>query len=293
MGITSKTFCSSQSPAIYSIARKQKGTNVVLTKESKSEALDAAILGDKQCLFGMVGAASTMKIPETLVYQVNQLIGCQPACKLQWDVKSFPSVVYEGPDDGYLLIHALHLEEVNTFMPSEVLKLVLSKSKGIAEKNLNYCIETPVDFVNLQGRITFLDALTNKVHLNYVTSVAYRICKIELPEDYQLDVDINGHGSMKVCVAGFKMEYKIDALQNVVGACLGLWAASEKLKVGNANPEAPMERPSENVHSEAWVTHENSIHRVAVARGCALQCAILNPIFKVRELQQHRQPVIS
>ncbi|XP_054784464.1 heat shock 70 kDa protein 15-like [Prosopis cineraria] len=377
---------------IVAVAR-QRGIDVVLNDESKRETPAIVCFGDKQRFIGTAGAASTMMNPKNSISQIKRLIGRQFSDpELQQDLKSLPYVVTEGPD-GFPLIHARYLGEVRTFTPTQVLGMVLSDLKGIAEKNLNAavvdcCIGIPVYFTDLQRRAVLNAAKIaglhplRLIHETTATALAYGIYKTDLPENDQLNVafvDI-GHGSMQVCIAGFKKgqlkvlahsfdrslggrdfdevlfnqfaakfkeEYKIDVFQNG-RACLRLRAACEKLKkVLSANPEAPLnieclmdekdvrgfikredfeqlsipilERvkiPLEKALTEANLTVENvhvvemvgsgsrvpAINKIlteffkkeprrtmnaseCVAKGCALQCAILSPTFKVREFQ--------
>ncbi|KAJ4851009.1 hypothetical protein Tsubulata_033573 [Turnera subulata] len=304
---------------IVAVAR-QRGIDVVLNDESKRETPAIVCFGDKQRFIGTAGAASTMMNPKNSISQIKRLIGRQFSDpELQRDIKSLPFAVTEGPD-GYPLIHARYLGEVRTFTPTQLLAMVLSNLKGIAEKNLTTAvvdcvIGIPVYFTDLQRRAV-LDAATIAVLFQYFAEK-------------------------------FKTEYKIDVYQNA-RACLRLRAGCEKLKkVLSANPEAPLnieclmdekdvrghikreefeqisipilervKKPLEKALQDAGLAVEN-IHTVevvgsgsrvpaiikiltdffgkeprrtmnaseCVARGCALQCAILSPTFKVREFQ--------
>lgn len=382
---------------IVAVAR-QRGIDVVLNDESKRETPAVVCFGDKQRFIGTAGAASTMMNPKNSISQIKRLIGRQFSDpELQRDLKTFPFTVTEGPD-GYPLIHARYLGEQRAFTPTQVLGMVFSDLKSIAEKNLNTavvdcCIGIPVYFTDLQRRAV-LDAATiaglhplRLFHETTATALAYGIYKTDLPENDQLNVafvDV-GHGSMQVCIAGFKKgqlkvlshafdrslggrdfdeallqhfaakfkeEYKIDVSQNA-RASLRLRAACEKLKkMLSANPEAPLnieclmddkdvrsfikreefeqislpilervKKPLEKALGEAGLTVEN-VHMVevvgsasripsivkilteffkkeprrtmnaseCVARGCALECAILSPTFKVREFQVYFLP---
>ncbi|GKB12885.1 heat shock 70 kDa protein 15-like protein [Tanacetum coccineum] len=85
------------------------------------------------------------------------------------------------------------------------------------------------------------------------TALAYRIYN-DLPENEQLNVtfvDVE-HASMQHFAAKYKVEYKIDVLQNTK-ASLRLRAACEKLKnLLSANPEAPINiKPIEKDLAEA------------------------------------------
>ncbi|CAN1285837.1 Heat shock 70 kDa protein 14 [Linum perenne] len=326
---------------IVAVAR-QRGIDVVLNDESKRETPAIVCFGEKQRFIGTAGAATTMTNPKNSISQIKRLIGRtfnDP--ELQKDLKSLPYTVTEGPD-GFPLIHARYLGEMRTFTPTQVLGMVLSNLKEIAEKNLNAavvdcCIGIPVYFTDLQRRAV-LDAAKiaglhplRLFHETTATALGYGIYKTDLPENDQLNVafvDV-GHASM---------------------ACLRLRAACEKLKkVLSANPEAPLnieclmeekdvrgfikrdefeqismpildrvKKPLEKALQDAGLTIEN-VHTVevigsasripsvfkilteffgkeprrsmnaseCVARGCALQCAILSPTFKVREFQVH------
>ncbi|KAI8529533.1 hypothetical protein RHMOL_Rhmol12G0232200 [Rhododendron molle] len=247
---------------VVAIAR-QRGINVVLNDESKGGTPAIVCFGETQRFLGTAGAAYSMMNPKNTISQIKRLIGRQFSdLELQRDLKVLPFTVTEGPD-GFPLIHAWYLGESRTFTPTQLLAMVLSDMKSIAEKNLNAavvdcCIGIPVYFTDLQRR-TVLDAAT----------IA------DLPENDQLNVafvDI-GHASMQVCIAGFKKgqlkilahsfdrslggrdfdealfqyfvakfkeKYKIDVYQNA-RACLRLRTACEKLKrVLSTNPGAPL-----------------------------------------------------
>ncbi|KAL9274251.1 Heat shock 70 kDa protein 14-like protein [Drosera capensis] len=201
---------------VVAVAR-QRGIDVVLNDESKRETPAIVCFGDKQRFIGTAGAASTMMNPKNSISQIKRLIG-RPFSdpELQKDIKGLPFTVTEGPD-GFPLIHARYLGESRTFTPTQVLGMVFSNLKGIAEKNLNAavvdcCIGIPVYFTDLQRR-DVLDAATiaglrplRLIHETTATALAYGIYKTDLPENDQLNVafvDI-GHASMQVCIAGFK-----------------------------------------------------------------------------------------
>ncbi|KAJ8773477.1 hypothetical protein K2173_004307 [Erythroxylum novogranatense] len=201
---------------IVAVAR-QRGIDVVLNDESKRETPAIVCFGDKQRFIGTAGAASSMMNPKNTISQIKRFIGrhfSDP--ELQRDLSSLPFAVTEGPD-GFPLIHARYLGEVRTFTPTQILAMVFSNLKGIAEKNLNAavvdcCIGIPAFFTDIQRRAV-LDAATiaglhplRLIHETTATALAYGIYKTDLPENDQLNVafvDI-GHASMQVCIAGFK-----------------------------------------------------------------------------------------
>ncbi|KAI4387027.1 hypothetical protein MLD38_004893 [Melastoma candidum] len=201
---------------IVAVAR-QRGIDVVLNDESKRETPAIVCFGEKQRFIGAAGAASTMMNPKNSISQMKRLIGRKFSDpELQRDLKSLPFQVTEGPD-GFPLIHVRYLGEPKVFTPTQVLGMMLSNLKEIAEKNLNAavvdcCIGIPAYFTDLQRRAV-LDAATiaglhplQLIHEMTATALAYGIYKTDLPENDQLNVafvDI-GHSSMQVCIAGFK-----------------------------------------------------------------------------------------
>ncbi|XP_059645128.1 heat shock 70 kDa protein 15-like [Cornus florida] len=209
-------FDSGNESGVVAVAR-QRGIDVVLNEESKRETPAIVCFGDKQRFLGTAGAASSMMNPKNTISQIKRLLGRQFSDpELQQDLKALPFTVTEGPD-GYPLIHARYLGEVRTFTPTQLLGMVFSNLKSIAETNLNAavvdcCIGIPVYFTDLQRRAV-LDAATiaglhplRLLHETTATALAFGIYKTDLPENDQLNVafvDI-GHASMQVCIAGFK-----------------------------------------------------------------------------------------
>ncbi|KAL8056176.1 hypothetical protein ABFX02_04G102700 [Erythranthe guttata] len=201
---------------VVAVAR-QRGIDVVLNDESNRLTPAIVCFGDKQRFLGTAGAASSMMNPKNTISQIKRLIGRQFSDpELQHDIKSLPFSVTEGPD-GYPLIHAHYLGESRTFTPTQVLGMVFSDLKIIAEKNLNAavvdcCIGIPVYFTDLQRRAV-IDAATiaglhplRLIHETTATALAYGIYKTDLPENEPLNiafVDV-GHASMQVCIAAFK-----------------------------------------------------------------------------------------
>ncbi|KAK6153671.1 hypothetical protein DH2020_013310 [Rehmannia glutinosa] len=201
---------------VVAVAR-QRGIDVVLNDESKRETPALVCFGDKQRFLGTAGAATSTMNPKNTVSQIKRLVGRQFSDpELQRDIKSLPFLVTEGPD-GYPLIHVRYLGENRTFTPTQVLGMVLSDLKIIAEKNLNAavvdcCIGIPVYFTDLQRRAV-IDAATiaglhplRLFHETTATALAYGIYKTDLPENEPINVafvDV-GHASMQVCIAAFK-----------------------------------------------------------------------------------------
>ncbi|KAJ0865518.1 putative Heat shock protein 70 family [Helianthus annuus] len=217
---------------VVAVAR-QRGIDVVLNDESKRETPALVCFGDKQRFLGTAGAASSMMNPKNTISQIKRLIG-RPFSdpELQQDLKSLPFSVTEGPD-GFPLIHAQYLGERKTFTPTQVMGMVFSNMKTIAEKNLNSavvdcCIGIPIYFTDLQRRAV-MDAATiaglhplRLMHETTATALAYGIYKTDLPENEQLNVafvDI-GHASMQVCIAGFK-KGQLKILAHSFDRCLG------------------------------------------------------------------------
>ncbi|CAL9099766.1 unnamed protein product [Musa acuminata var. zebrina] len=201
---------------IVGVAR-QRGIDVVLNDESKRETPAVVCFGEKQRFIGTAGATSSTMNPKNSVSQIKRLVGRKFSDpEVQRDIQLVPFKVTEGPD-GFPLIHANYLGEQKTFTPTQILAMVLSNLKSIAENNLNAavmdcCIGVPVYFNDLQRRAV-IDAATiaglrplRLFHETTATALAYGIYKTDLPENDQLNVafvDV-GHASMQVCIAGYK-----------------------------------------------------------------------------------------
>ncbi|CAM8888917.1 unnamed protein product [Rhodiola kirilowii] len=138
---------------VVTVAR-QRGIDVVLKDGSRRETPAVVCLGEKQRFIGTAGAASTMTNPINGISQIKRLSGRQFSDpELQKDLVGFPFCVTED-QDGYPLINVQYLCETRSFTPTQLLGMVLSNWKGIAEKNLgaavvDCCIGIPVYFSDL------------------------------------------------------------------------------------------------------------------------------------------------
>nr|KAJ0202103.1 hypothetical protein LSAT_V11C600301360 [Lactuca sativa] len=210
---------------VVAVAR-QRGIDVVLNDESKRETPALVCFGDKQRFLGTAGATTSMMNPKNTISQIKRLIG-RPFSdpELQQDLKALPFSVTEGPD-GFPLINARYLGETKSFTPTQVMGMVFSNMKTIAEKNLNAAvvdcyIGVPIYFTDLQRRAV-MDAATivglhplRLMHETTATALAYGIYKTDLPENEQLNVafiDI-GHASMQVSWIFFSGIPKIEKLE--------------------------------------------------------------------------------
>uniref|UniRef100_A0A803LEM3 Uncharacterized protein n=1 Tax=Chenopodium quinoa TaxID=63459 RepID=A0A803LEM3_CHEQI len=292
---------------VVAVAR-QRGIDVVLNDESKRETPAIVCFGDKQRFIGTAGAASAMMNPKTTISQIKRLIGRQFSDpELQKDLKSMPFMVTEGPD-GYPLIHVKYLGETKTFTPTQVLGMLFSNLKGIAEKNLNAavvdcCIGIPTYFTDLQRRAV-IDAATiaglhplRLIHETTATALAYGIYKTDLPESDPINVafvDV-GHSSLQD-VRGFIKREEFEQI------CIPILERVKK-PLEKALAEAGL--TVDQIHAVELVGSASRIPAVlkiltdffgkdprrtmnaseCVAKGCALQCAILSPTFKVKEFQ--------
>ncbi|KAJ7567999.1 hypothetical protein O6H91_01G015000 [Diphasiastrum complanatum] len=201
---------------VVGVAR-QRGIDVVLNEESKRETPAMVSFSDKQRFLGTAAAASSTMNPQNTISQVKRLIGRKfRDSEVQRDLRQFPFSVTEGPD-GSPIINVQYLGEVRSFTPTQILGMILSNLKSIAEKNLgthvvDCVIGIPVFFTELQRR-AYLDAASiaglhplRLMHETAATALAYGIYKTDLPETdpiHVVFVDV-GHASMQVCVAAFK-----------------------------------------------------------------------------------------
>ncbi|KAK8594440.1 hypothetical protein V6N13_015362 [Hibiscus sabdariffa] len=196
---------------------KQRGIDVLLNDESKRETPAVVSFGDKQRFMGSAGAASLTMNPRSTILQVKRLIGRkfnEPG--LEKELKLFPFETLESPDGG-VLIRLQFMGEVHEFTPVQILGMLLSHLKQIAEKNLEMpvsdcVIGSPSYFTDLQRR-AYLDAAViaglrplRLLHDCTATALGYGIYKNDLSNSgpvYTVFVDI-GHCDTQVCVASLE-----------------------------------------------------------------------------------------
>lgn len=196
---------------------KQRGIDVLLNDESKRETPAAVSFGEKQRFIGSAGAASATMNPRSTILQVKRLIGRkfnEPG--LEKELKLFPFETFESPDGG-ILIRLQFMGEVHEFTPVQILGMLLSHLKQIAEKNLEMpvsecVIGIPSYFTDLQRR-AYLDAAAiaglkplRLLHDCTATALGYGIYKTDISNSnpvYTVFVDI-GHCDTQICIALFE-----------------------------------------------------------------------------------------
>ncbi|MCO5614617.1 hypothetical protein L7F22_068901 [Adiantum nelumboides] len=201
---------------IVAVAR-QRGIDVVLNDESKRETPALVAFNEKQRFIGTAAAASITMNPKNTISQIKRLIGRHfQDPDVQQDLSLLPLHVTESPD-GHLLVHVHYLGESRGFTPTQVLGMILSNLKSIAEKNLqthvsDCVIGIPIFFNEIQRRAVLNAAAVaglhplRLMHETTATALAYGIYKTDLPENDPINVvfvDV-GHASMQVCVVAFK-----------------------------------------------------------------------------------------
>ncbi|PIN21150.1 Molecular chaperones HSP105/HSP110/SSE1, HSP70 superfamily [Handroanthus impetiginosus] len=196
---------------------KQRGIDVLLNDESKRENPAVVSFGEKQRFIGSAGAASATMHPKSTISQVKRLIGRnfnEPA--VQDDLRLLPFETSEGPDGG-ILIHLQYLGEKQTFMPVQILAMLLAHLKQITEKNLempisNCVIGIPSYFTALQRR-AYLNAAEiaglkplRLMHDCAAIGLGYGIYKTDFPNRGPTNVvfvDI-GHSDTQVAIVSFE-----------------------------------------------------------------------------------------
>ncbi|CAM6092206.1 unnamed protein product [Calypogeia fissa] len=217
---------------IVGVAR-QRGIDVVLNDESKRETPGMVSFGEKQRFLGTAASGAALMNPKNTISQIKRLIGRKfHDPEVQRDLQLFPFNVTEGPDGG-CLFNVQYLNETKSFTPTQILAMVLSNLKAIAEKNLgtsvvDCVIGIPIFFTELQRR-AYLDAANiaglhplRLMHETSATALAYGIYKTDLPETDPINVvfvDV-GHASMQVCVVAFK-KGQLKVLGASFDRCLG------------------------------------------------------------------------
>ncbi|XWS19423.1 hypothetical protein CRYUN_Cryun31cG0014600 [Craigia yunnanensis] len=196
---------------------KQRGIDVLLNDESKRETPAVVSFSEKQRFMGSAGAASATMHPKSTIFQVKRLIGRKfNEPDLEEELKLFPFETFEGPDGG-ILIRLQFMGEAHEFTPVQILGMLLSHLKQIAEKNLEVSVSDcvigiPSYFTDLQRR-AYLDAAViaglkplRLLHDCTATAIGYGIYKADFNDSgpiYTVFVDI-GHCDTQVCVASFE-----------------------------------------------------------------------------------------
>ncbi|PKA45955.1 Heat shock 70 kDa protein 16 [Apostasia shenzhenica] len=197
---------------------KHRGIDVLLNDESKRETPAVVYFGDKQRFLGSAGAASAAMNPKSTISQVKRLV-CQKFRDpdVQEDLSRLPFATSEAADGG-ILIHIQYMNEERTFTPVQILGMLFSHLKLIAEKNLensvtDCVIGIPSYFTEVQRR-AYLNAAAiaglkplRLMHDSAATALGYGIYKTDLPSSGEavgiVFVDI-GHCDTQVSVVTFE-----------------------------------------------------------------------------------------
>lgn len=198
-------------------AVKQRGVDILLNDESKRENPAMVCFGEKQRFMGSAAAASAVMNPKSTVSQVKRLIGRKfQEPNVQNDLKMFPFETCESPDGG-INIKVKYLGEIHIFSPVQILGMIFTNLKEIAEKNLEIpvvdcVIGVPSYFTDLQRR-EYLNAAAiaglkplSLIHDCTATALSYGIYKTNFPNSGKCHVafvDI-GHCDTQVSVASFE-----------------------------------------------------------------------------------------
>ncbi|CAH8372107.1 unnamed protein product [Eruca vesicaria subsp. sativa] len=197
---------------------KQRGIDVLLNDESNRENPAMVSFGEKQRFMGAAAAASATMHPKSTISQLKRLIGRKfKEPDVQKDLKMFPFETCEDAADGGIQIQLRYMGEMQRFSPVQILGMLLSHLKLVAEKSLktpvfDCVIGIPSYFTNAQ-RLAYLDAAAiaglrplRLMHDCTATALGYGIYKTDLAANSTptciVFVDI-GHCDTQVCVASF------------------------------------------------------------------------------------------
>lgn len=197
---------------------KQRGIDVLLNDESNRENPAMVSFGEKQRFMGAAAAASATMHPKSTISQLKRLIGRKfREPDVQNDLRLFPFETSEDSDGG-IQIRLRYMGEIQSFSPVQILGMLLSHLKQIAEKSLktpvsDCVIGIPSYFTNSQ-RLAYLDAAAiaglrplRLMHDSTATALGYGIYKTDLVANssptYIVFIDI-GHCDTQVCVASFE-----------------------------------------------------------------------------------------
>lgn len=117
---------------------KQRGIDVLLNDESNRENPGMVSFGEKQRFMGAAAAASATMHPKSTISQLKRLIGRKfKEPDVQKDLKLFPFETSEDSADGGIQIQLRYMGEVQSFSPVQILGMLLSHLKQVAEKRVS------------------------------------------------------------------------------------------------------------------------------------------------------------
>ncbi|GBG73459.1 hypothetical protein CBR_g16801 [Chara braunii] len=196
---------------------RHRGIDVVLNEESKRETPALVAFGDHQRLIGAAGMSSLSMNPKNTIVQIKRIVGRNHGDpELETDLKTFPFKTIPGPN-GEPLLQVVFKGEPRTYTPVQVLAMLLSNLKSIAETNLGIpvldcVIGVPTYFTQSQ-RLAYLDAAAicglkplRLMHELTAAALSYGIYKTDLSDTEPTNVAIVdvGHSSLQVCVVALK-----------------------------------------------------------------------------------------
>ncbi|KAI3800293.1 hypothetical protein L1987_28380 [Smallanthus sonchifolius] len=196
-------------------AAKRGGIDALSNDESKRETPSVVSFGKKQRFLGCAAAAFAIANPNSTVSQIKRLIG-KLYKEVQDDPKLLPFVTSEGSRGG-VLIEFEYLKQKWSFTPVEILGMLFTHLKQIAERNLespvvDCVIGIPSYFTDSQRR-EYLDAASiaglkplRLMHDGTAIALGYGMYKTDFSDSgptVVMFVDI-GHCDTQVTVAAFE-----------------------------------------------------------------------------------------
>ncbi|KAI3741044.1 hypothetical protein L1987_58711 [Smallanthus sonchifolius] len=196
-------------------AAKRGGIDALSNDESKRETPSVVSFGKKQRLLGCAAAAFAIANPNSTVPQIKRLIG-KLYKEVQDDLKLLPFITSEGSRGG-VLIEFEYLKQKWSFTPVEILGMLFTHLKQIAERNLespvvDCVIGIPSYFTDSQRR-EYLDAAfiaglkpLRLMHDGTAIALGYGMYKTDFSDSGPtavMFVDI-GHCDTQVTVAAFE-----------------------------------------------------------------------------------------
>ncbi|KAK1305389.1 Heat shock 70 kDa protein 16 [Acorus calamus] len=218
---------------VIAVAR-QRGIDIVLNDESKRETPSAVSFADKNRLLGSSASASASaaRNPRSSISHLKRLL-CLRGLDDERELRFLPFDV--APDGaGGVAVRVRCLGEDRLFSPAQVLAMLLSHLKQIAERDLEAPVSTcvlgvPSYFTDEQRR-AYVDAASiaglsplSLMHDCAATALGYGIYRTDFPKTggpmHVAFVDV-GHCDTQVCVAAFEVG-KMRVLSHASDAHLG------------------------------------------------------------------------
>ncbi|RVW99526.1 Heat shock 70 kDa protein 16 [Vitis vinifera] len=277
---------------------KQRGIDVLLNDESKRETPSVVCFGEKQRILGSAGAASATMNPRSTIFQVKRLIGLNfSEPHIKDELKMFPFETSEGPDGGILI----HLQYLDLQRRAYLYAAEIAGLKPL--RLLHDCTATALGYgiykTDFSSAAQFKEQYNIDVYSNVRASVRLRVACEKLKKVLSANAEAPLNIECLMDEKDVKGFIKREEFENLAS---GLF---ERIRVPCNQALSDARLTVDKIHAVELVGSGSRIPAISrllaslfrreprrtlnvsecVARGCALQCAMLSPIFRVRDYE--------